>query len=210
MIDSPQPTTPFISGEKYLIGGEILTWTGRFEKVYSPITTIDAEHPEQQKKYHIGNYAFMTEVEATAAVHAAVNAFDKGKGAWPRSATEDRIKAMEKFVDGLLKKREEIVNLLMWEICKNRSASEQEVDRTIQYIRDTIVELKKLETEQSKLISVGGISAQVKRSPLGVVLCIAPFNYPYNEAYTTLIPAILMGNVVILKTPRYVVNHHKI
>ncbi|KAG2381311.1 hypothetical protein C9374_006300 [Naegleria lovaniensis] len=90
----------------------------------------------------------------------------------------------------------------MWEICKNRSASEQEVDRTIQYIRDTILELQKLETKQSEIISVGGVSAQVRRSPLGVVLCVAPFNYPFNETYTTLIPALIMGNVVILKTPR--------
>jgi glyceraldehyde-3-phosphate dehydrogenase (NADP+) len=38
--------------------------------------------------------------------------------------------------------------------------------------------------------------------PLGVALVLGPFNYPFNETYTNLIPALLMGNTVILKTPR--------
>jgi glyceraldehyde-3-phosphate dehydrogenase (NADP+) len=39
--------------------------------------------------------------------------------------------------------------------------------------------------------------------PLGKVLCVAPFNYPINEFLTTIIPALLVGNVVIAKTPRF-------
>ena len=36
------------------------------------------------------------------------------------------------------------------------------------------------------------------------MLCLGPFNYPFNETYATLIPALLAGNVVIMKLP----NHH--
>jgi glyceraldehyde-3-phosphate dehydrogenase (NADP+) len=36
------------------------------------------------------------------------------------------------------------------------------------------------------------------RSPLGVVLCLGPYNYPLNETFTLLIPALIMGNPVIL------------
>ena len=42
---------------------------------------------------------------------------------------------------------------------------------------------------------------QVRRAPLGVMLNLGPFNYPFNETYTTLIPAILMGNSVVMKLP---------
>src|SRR5688572_28503211 len=38
---------------------------------------------------------------------------------------------------------------------------------------------------------------------LGQVLCVAPFNYPINEFLTTIVPALLVGNVVIAKTPRF-------
>lgn len=99
-------------------------------------------------------------------------------------------------------KREELVNILMWEICKNRSDSEKEVDRTIDYILQTINELTKLENATNGVDIEGGIAHQVKRSPLGVALVCGPFNYPLNEFCTLFIPAIIMGNTCIIKTPR--------
>jgi glyceraldehyde-3-phosphate dehydrogenase (NADP+) len=36
-----------------------------------------------------------------------------------------------------------------------------------------------------------------------VVLCMGPFNYPLNETYTTLIPAIIMGNTILFKPPKH-------
>jgi len=62
-------------------------------------------------------------------------------------------------------------------------------------------ELKKMENSHSTFNSNGGIVAQIRRAPIGVVLCSGPFNYPFNETYTTFIPAIIMGNAVIMKLP---------
>ena len=54
-----------------------------------------------------------------------------------------------------------------------------------------------------------GVIGQIRRGPLGVVLCMGPFNYPLNETFTTLIPALIMGNAVIFKPPRLgVLLHH--
>ena len=41
----------------------------------------------------------------------------------------------------------------------------------------------------------------MRRGPIGVMLGLAPFNYPLNEMYAMLIPALLMGNVAVLKLP---------
>jgi glyceraldehyde-3-phosphate dehydrogenase (NADP+) len=51
----------------------------------------------------------------------------------------------------------------------------------------------------------GGVPhfARTHRRPIGVVLAVAPFNYPVNEFLTTIVPALLMGNVVLAKTPRF-------
>merc|ERR1719440_220266 len=46
-----------------------------------------------------------------------------------------------------------------------------------------------------------GVSAVVKRAPLGVMMNLGPSNYPFNETYATLIPALLMGNSVVMKVP---------
>lgn len=137
-----------------------------------------------------------------AALDAAVKAYDNGRGLWPTSSVSFRIAALERFLEGLKNKRDEIANILMWEICKTQPDAVKEVDRTIKYIKDTIHALKTLENAQSTFVHDGGIVAQIRRAPYGVVLCVGPFNYPFNETYTTLIPALIMGNTVIMKLPR--------
>jgi glyceraldehyde-3-phosphate dehydrogenase (NADP+) len=99
--------------------------------------------------------------------------------------------------------REETVRLLMWEIGKSRQDSEKEFDRTVQYITDTIEALKEVDRSGARFSSNGGILAHIRRAPLGVVLCMGPFNYPLNETFTTLIPALAMGNTVVAKLPRF-------
>jgi acyl-CoA reductase-like NAD-dependent aldehyde dehydrogenase len=44
-----------------------------------------------------------------------------------------------------------------------------------------------------------GFRRYIAREPLGVVLVIAPWNYPYLTAINTIIPALIAGNAVVLK-----------
>jgi glyceraldehyde-3-phosphate dehydrogenase (NADP+) len=90
----------------------------------------------------------------------------------------------------------------MWEICKSLGDSRKEFDRTVGYIIDTLDALKNLDRVSSRLEIVESVIGQIRRGPLGVVLCMGPCNYPLNETFTTLIPALIMGNTVVLKTPR--------
>lgn len=71
------------------------------------------------------------------------------------------------------------------------------------YIIDTIDALKELDRVSSRFVVQQGIIGQIRRSPLGVTLCMGPYNYPLNETFTTLIPALIMGNTVLLKPPRH-------
>jgi acyl-CoA reductase-like NAD-dependent aldehyde dehydrogenase len=79
----------------------------------------------------------------------------------------------------------------------------KEFDRTVEYIYATIDALKDLDRQSSGFEIEQGIIAQIRRSPLGVVLCMGPFNYPLNETFTTLIPAIIMGNTLLFKPPKH-------
>jgi glyceraldehyde-3-phosphate dehydrogenase (NADP+) len=186
-----------VQATEYLIDGELKLWTGKTTPVYSPIYVKGST-----QKIQIGVAPDMTEKESLEAIEAAYRAYGNGRGVWPTCTAKERIDCLEKFVKGLKEHRDEIVDLIMWEICKTKGDSEKEVDRTVKYIYDTITELKSLENKQSILTSDSGISALIKRVPLGTCLCVAPFNYPLNETYTTLIPAILMGNTVVLKIPK--------
>ncbi|MCX7958177.1 MAG: aldehyde dehydrogenase family protein, partial [Deltaproteobacteria bacterium] len=73
----------------------------------------------------------------------------------------------------------------------------------------TIDALKELDRSASRFVINQGILAQIRRAPLGVVLCMGPYNYPLNETFTTLIPALIMGNTVIFKPPKNGVLLHR-
>ena len=124
-------------------------------------------------------------------------------GAWPTMSVVERIDHMERFASRMAAEKDHVVTFLMWEIGKSLESSNSEFDRTLQYIKDTLEALKDLDRISSRFTIEEGIFAQIRRAPLGVVLCMGPFNYPLNEAFTTLIPALVMGNTVILKPPKH-------
>jgi glyceraldehyde-3-phosphate dehydrogenase (NADP+) len=100
-------------------------------------------------------------------------------------------------------KRKEVVKYLMWEIGKSLPDSEKEFDRTIDYIHDTVEAYKQIDRDSAKFTKQDGIYAHIRRGPLGVVLCLGPYNYPLNETFALLIPALIMGNTVIFKPAKY-------
>jgi glyceraldehyde-3-phosphate dehydrogenase (NADP+) len=192
---------------EYLVNGQLLHWEGALEEVKGAVWTRAADGSLQQAV--IGGYPLLTGTEAQAALRAAVDAYGNGAGAWPRMTVAERIGFMQQFVVRMKEKREQVVRLLMWEIGKNLKDSQREFDRTVEYIVDTIDALKDLDRTSSRFTISQGIVAQVRRAPLGVVLTLGPYNYPLNETYTTLIPALLMGNTVIFKPPRMGVLLHQ-
>ncbi len=185
---------------EYLIDGELVIWQGELNPVLSPVFT-KKEGTLTQKV--IGSTPLLTSKEALSALDAAVKAYDHGHGKWPMMPVQNRIEHIENFLNQMRAKRKEVVNLLMWEIGKTLKDSEKEFDRTCDYIVDTITALKEQDRNSSRFVQEQGIMGQIRRMPLGVALCMGPFNYPLNETFTTLIPALIMGNTVIFKPAKY-------
>ena len=188
-----------INHTEYLINGKINQWDGKQASVFSTLL-CDVSEKEPQL---IGKTPEMSGDFALKALEAAHNAFNYGQGEWPTMKVYERINCMENFVEKMLSKREEIVKLLMWEICKNKSDSYKEFDRTVDYINDTIEAYKNLDRKGAKFDQEGGVYAHIRRGPLGVVLCLGPYNYPLNETFCLLIPAIIMGNTAIFKPAKH-------
>ncbi len=195
----------YYAGARYLIDGRVRTWDGPCQEVYSPVCLGPAG---QARPLPLGHYPLMTAADSEAALAAAQRAYDRGCGAWPTMAVADRIRHVEDFMPRMAAVRDEVVRLLMWEIGKTLPDARREFDRTLDYIRDTVQALKELDRAGARFAVEQGFIAQIRRSPLGVVLCMGPYNYPLNETFTTLIPALIMGNAVIFKPPRYGVLLH--
>ena len=145
----------------------------------------------------------MDENYALKALDAADNAYKNGTGKWPTMKVYERINCMQKFVDLMKLQRDEVVKLLMWEIGKNLNDSQKEFDRTVDYINETIKEYKKIDRDGAIFQNNSGVRALIRRGPLGVVLCLGPYNYPLNETFALLIPAIIMGNTAIFKPAKH-------
>jgi glyceraldehyde-3-phosphate dehydrogenase (NADP+) len=205
-IPEPHRLPRPVEQREYLIDGELRTWGGAMQEVFSPVCVQKNGTAEPER---IGSYPMLTEHEAAEALAAAVRAYDNGRGHWPTMSVGDRIRHVEDFLFRIKDKRTEVVRLLMWEIGKTLADSEKEFDRTMEYVRDTIGALKELDRISSRFTIEQGIIGQIRRAPLGVVLAMGPFNYPLNETFTTLIPALIMGNTAIFKPPKLGVLLHR-
>ena len=188
-----------IHHDTYLIDGKIGKWNGEFTEVISTLLANE----EDDKYITLGDSPKMDKKHALLALEAADKAFSNGTGTWPTMKVYERINCMQKFVDLMVLKRDEVVKLLMWEIGKNLKDSEKEFDRTVDYINETIKEYKKIDRDGAFFHNNSGVRALIRRGPLGVVLCLGPYNYPLNETFALLIPAIIMGNTAIFKPAKH-------
>lgn len=190
--------TELLHQKTYLSNGELKTWKGKTDEVYSSISSTEEYQPTL-----LGTVPHMNEASALELLNAACDAFAKGQGDWPTMKVEDRISCMEKFVEKMKLQRDKVVKYIMWEIGKSLPDSRKEFDRTVDYIEDTIEEYKDLDHSSAKFHKKDGVYAHIRRGPLGVVLCLGPYNYPLNETFALLIPALIMGNTVIFKPAKH-------
>ncbi|KDN97081.1 NADP-dependent glyceraldehyde-3-phosphate dehydrogenase [Pseudomonas donghuensis] len=190
---------PLVQRE-YLVNGQLQQWHGPLATVRSPVWLKEGV---EERQVILGNTPLLDADTALTALDAAVHAYDKGRGAWPTMRVAERIQHVETFLTKMREQREAVVKLLMWEIGKNLKDSEKEFDRTCDYIVDTIGALKELDRRSSRFELEQDTLGQIRRAPLGVALCMGPYNYPLNETFTTLIPALIMGNTVVFKPAKF-------
>jgi len=199
-IPEPFRAGPAIEQRDYLVNGELHQWQGPLAPVLSPVSLKTDAGLESVV---LGSTPLMDADTAMTALDAAVKAYDRGQGAWPTMRVADRIHHVETFLKLMREQRDAVVTLLMWEIGKNLKDSQKEFDRTCDYIVDTINALKELDRRSSRFELEQDTLGQIRRVPLGVTLCMGPYNYPLNETFTTLIPALIMGNTVVFKPAKF-------
>lgn len=196
-----------VLGRRFLVGGEIREWAGPSVTIQSPVHERPTAGADLVPR-HLGELASLDADAARAALAAASAAWNRGRGEWPTMSVASRIACLEDFLTRMARRRDEVARLITWEIAKPWADALAEFDRTLSYGRATAEALKELDRASSRFAMSGGFFAQIRRAPLGLSLCMGPYNYPLNETYTTLLPALVMGNVVVMKPPRMGVLCH--
>lgn len=174
---------------KNLIGGDwVIADDSEYIEIFSPVD-----------KSLVGKVSAMNTSEVDKAIRVAKEAQKK----WRNVPVSEKVEIMYKAAELLEANKEEIANILMHEVAKDKKSSHSEVERTADFIRFTADTAKNITGESLPGESFPGYKKDkisiVKREPLGVVLAISPFNYPLNLAASKIAPAIMAGNSVVFK-----------
>jgi acyl-CoA reductase-like NAD-dependent aldehyde dehydrogenase len=117
---------------------------------------------------------------------------------WARLPVAERARLCSALVDAMLAMREEIIPELAWQMGRPVSAGGGELAGFEERARGMI---DLAETALAPIVppEKSGFKRYIRREPLGVVLTIAPWNYPYLTAVNSIVPALMAGNAVVLK-----------
>ncbi len=130
-------------------------------------------------------------------IEAAVEAARDARRAWSDIPISERAVFVLRFVDALRAANPEIARELALQMGRpvryggEFRSLEERVDYMVSIAADALAPLVPEPKE--------GFRRAIKREPLGVVLTIAPWNYPYLTAVNTVVPALMSGNAVLLK-----------
>lgn len=176
-------------GFKNLINGE---W---IEGISSNL--IDVNSPLDNSL--LGRVPAMTKEDVDLVMKTAKEAQKK----WNSVTISKRAEILYKVAELLLENIDELAEVMMMEIAKDRKSCKSEISRTADFIKFTADTAKNLTGESIPGDSFPGFKNNkisiVKREPIGVVLAISPFNYPINLAASKIAPALMAGNSVVLK-----------
>lgn len=144
----------------------------------------------------VATYPTSTDAEIQAAIEAAA----KTGRSWARTTTvAERAALIGKVAALHEQRREQLADVIVREMGKPRDQALGEVDFSAaiyQYYADNAE--KFLADEEITLLDGEG-TAVVKRGPVGVLLGIMPWNYPYYQVARFAGPNLVVGNTILLK-----------
>lgn len=136
--------------------------------------------------------------EADAALASAVDSFP----GWSRSSPSDRSSLLKKIASAIRERREELANLLVGEVGKPITWAQGEVDRmavTFDLSAQAALEIGPFPQDLSYDKRGKDYQGSWRRIPVGPMLCITPWNWPFNLGAHKIGPALAVGNTIVLK-----------
>jgi glyceraldehyde-3-phosphate dehydrogenase (NADP+) len=149
----------------------------------------------------VGNLPVVTTAEIDEVFAKATAA----QSAWEATPLNKRVSIMHLAADWIRHLQEYMVSMMTREIGKSEAEAKSEIIRTadlIDYYADEVQSLRgeTLDSDNFPGYDKGHV-ALIERVAQGVVVAIAPFNYPVNLSASKIAPALLMGNSVVFKPP---------
>ena len=179
------PTYKFFNGSQW-----VESTSGKTTEVKSPIDSSV-----------VGSLQVVTAAEIDAVMEKA----SAGQKAWEATPLNQRVKIMHLAADWIRHFEDYLTTLLVNEVGKTAEEAKSEIKRTADltdYFADEVQSIRGEELDSDNFPGYDkGRIAIVERVAHGVVVAIAPFNYPVNLSASKIAPALLMGNSIVFKPP---------
>ncbi|KAG5643914.1 hypothetical protein DXG03_009486 [Asterophora parasitica] len=137
---------------------------------------------------------------ATADLDAAIACAAQAQKPWAQVPLESRIQIGRRFIEEFKKLGEDVATELTAQMGRPITQSPGEIRGLVEratYMLDiapqALADVSLTDTDKP------GFRRFIRRVPIGVVLIVAPWNFPYLTAINALLPALLAGNTVLLK-----------
>lgn len=133
------------------------------------------------------------ELEHTLALAA------RAQKAWAQTPLDERLAVMNRMVEVMLGAAEALAEELTWQMGRPIRYSPKEIQGGFAERARYMARIAPTALQDIPAEALPGFTRFIRREPLGVVLVLAPWNYPYLTSVNTIVPAILAGNSVLLK-----------
>jgi len=155
---------------------------------------------EQRTVSPVDGSTYVTRPQATDAqidhvLHAAVGA----QREWRDVPLGDRLDACRRMVAWMVEHAENIAVELAWQMGRPVVHGPLEIRRGFAERAEHMLAIANGALADTELEPKPGFRRFIRRESLGVVLVLAPWNYPFLTAVNAVIPAIVAGNTVVLK-----------
>jgi len=137
-------------------------------------------------------------LETAAGIDRALDSAQAAQRAWGSLPLADRCRILSKAVDAFVAKASDIAAEITWQMGRPIRHSPGEIrgfEERARFMLGAAADALAPVQPGDK----AGFQRQIKRVPLGLVVVVAPWNYPYLTAVNAVMPALIAGNTVVLK-----------
>jgi acyl-CoA reductase-like NAD-dependent aldehyde dehydrogenase len=146
-----------------------------------------------------GSVVAERELADDARVEAVLSTANEARAGWRATSLDERIRLCEAMVQWLIDHVEEIASEISRQMGRPVRYTPNEILRGAQERARHMMSIAGENLADIAVPQVDGFTKFIRREPVGTVLIVAPWNYPYLTAINSLVPALLAGNTIIMK-----------
>lgn len=146
-----------------------------------------------------GSVVAERELATESHVNRVLSAAQLASRGWRETPVADRVRLVEAMVRHMEANASDIASELTWQMGRPVRYTPNEILRGFQERARHMANIAEERLADIEVPRTDGFTKFIRREPLGTVLVVAPWNYPYLTAVNSIVPALLAGNTVILK-----------